>query len=219
MLQIRRSLAAPAVLRRLPHIMSLNEISDLFAVAPSPYGLMFKWCASTGMRRIEVCSLRISTIEEARQGWFGERGLANIPILRKGGRLTTLYMPEKLLDDTRWYLLSDRPRPCPGCEDFVFLNERGRPVSRDSLTSTFRQCADRIGSKATLHHLRHTFAAHVLGILEKAEQRGAPMNSLKTLQVLMGHASIDSTEIYLEALDICSDTVMDALDYLYGASP
>jgi site-specific recombinase XerD len=44
------------------------------------------------------------------------------------------------------------------------------------------------------------------------------MNSLKTLQVMLGHASVESTDLYLQAMETSSDAVMEALGYLYGAS-
>jgi integrase len=91
-------------------------------------------------------------------------------------------------------------------------------VSRSSVSRAFRKCADMIGTDATFHHLRHTFAVHVLKILDSGESKGQTSNSLKTLQVLMGHASVESTETYLRAMEVSSDVVMRALDYLYGAT-
>lgn len=48
--------------------------------------------------------------------------------------------------------------------------------------------------------------------------KGGPMNSIKTLQVLLGHANIATTEIYLRAVEANSDAVLDALDFLYGSA-
>ena len=79
--------------------------------------------------------------------------------------------------------------------------------------------AAEIGSRATLHHLRHTFAAHVLNFLESHKSEHSENNTLKTVQVLLGHSHIETTEIYLRALDITNPTVVAALDHLYGGNP
>jgi integrase len=86
------------------------------------------------------------------------------------------------------------------------------------MTREFRDVADRLNIKATLHHLRHTFAIQVLGHLQKYELEGEPINAIKTLQVLMGHSSIETTEIYLEAMDVTSDAVAQTLGFLYGGA-
>ncbi len=113
-------------------------------------------------------------------------------------------------------MLTERPRNASSDESSVFLTRRGEPVSRSTLSRVFRRCADAAGSKATLHHMRHTFAANVLRVLDAFERDVEPMNSIKTLQVLLGHATVRSTEIYLRALHADSTTVAQMLGYLYG---
>ncbi|KHA76964.1 hypothetical protein NC77_18625 [Janthinobacterium lividum] len=58
----------------------------------------------------------------------------------------------------------------------------------------------------------------VLARLQKYENEGDPINALKSLQILMGHASLETTEIYLDAMEVTSDAVAETLGYLYGAS-
>lgn len=53
---------APRVDQRLPKVLSIEEISRLFTVAPSHYRLLFQWCVTTGTRRFEACSLRIKDL-------------------------------------------------------------------------------------------------------------------------------------------------------------
>jgi integrase len=212
-----RSLA-PAVIRRLPRALSYEEIHLLFQQVPQPYRLIFKWALLTGLRRFEICGLTIRQLPSPRQIELSRDGFVQINVLRKGSRDTTSYVPVKLVEETRWYILADRAAPHSDGSSAIFLNQRGRPIARSSVSRTFRKHADRIGTNATFHHLRHTFAINVLKILEMAELKGQATNSLKTLQVLMGHSSFESTEIYLRAMDVSSDSVMQALDYLYGAT-
>jgi site-specific recombinase XerD len=212
---VKRLNIAPAVVRRLPKLLSQEEVSRLFLVAPMPYRLMFRWSLATGMRRFEICGLQLNQLPSAVDASRADAGLLPIDVLRKGSRQCTVYAPVGLVEETNWYVLLDRPKSSAG---EVFLNRRGAPMSRHSLSSMFRHCANQIGSKATLHHLRHTFAAHVLRVLERYDRRGDAMNSLKTLQVLLGHASIETTEIYLRAVEVSGEPVVQALEFLYGES-
>ncbi|WP_316248501.1 tyrosine-type recombinase/integrase [Cupriavidus campinensis] len=205
-----------AVDKRLPRVLTQEEILRLFQIARMPYRLMFRWCLTTGLRRSEICSLTLKHLPTPEQLGVAVGQLVTLELLRKGSRLHTVVVPPNLVEETRWYALMERPVAVRRDAELIFLGSRGAPISRASLTRHFRECADHIGSRATLHHLRHTFAVHVLHVLDCFAARGNPMNSLKTLQVMMGHASVETTEVYLQAMSVCSDAVREALDYLYG---
>lgn len=205
------------VIRRLPTALSIEQISRILRITPMPQRLMLKWCLATGMRRVEVANLKLTDLPSPEQISASDNGLFRMQILRKGGREHTVHVPLKLLEETNWFTLIEREEPVQSAQNLVFLNKRGTQVSRQVLTRVFRQSADAVGTPATLHHLRHTFAVHVLNTLERRHCEGEVLNSIKTLQVLLGHASVTSTEIYLQAMQTSSDAVMEALDYLYGA--
>jgi integrase len=208
----------PRVIRRLPTALSIEQLRRLMLVTPMPYRLMLRWCLATGMRRIEVSNLRLSDLPTPEQIASCSDGILRIQILRKGSREHTVHVPASLLEETNWFVLTDRLKPAaPSHKDFVFINRRGSQILRPTMSRCFRKSADAIGTEATLHHLRHTFAVHVLGILERRHSEGEELNSLKTLQVLLGHASLESTEIYLQAVQTSGDAVIEALDYLYGS--
>lgn len=213
---LRRDSLAPIVMQRMPKVLSNEEIRRLFILARPPFRLMFKWALVTGLRRFEICDLRIDQLPQPEQIAASRDGFAQIDVIRKGSREVTVQVPVHLVEETNWYVLAERPRAAS--EQRVFIGARGLPISRSSLSREFRRCADIIGTGATLHHLRHTFAVNVLSILERGQANDDPMNSIKTLQVLMGHASIESTEIYLRSIEASSDAVMEALSYLYGAT-
>lgn len=208
----------PRVIRRLPTALSVEQIRRLFWVTPMPYRLMLRWAVATGMRRSEIVNLRITDLPTPEQIAQTSDDLIRIQIMRKGSRDLTVHVPSSLVEETNWFVLLERSKAKPTSEQHVFLSERGFRISRQALTRIFRRSADAIGTNATLHHLRHTFAVHVLGILERRHEAGDALNSLKTLQVMLGHASLESTEIYLEAMQTSSDAVMEALNYLYGAT-
>ncbi|KAF1037009.1 MAG: Tyrosine recombinase XerC [Burkholderia lata] len=206
------------VIKRLPVALSEDEICRLFLVTPMPYRLMLKWSVATGVRRFEVCDLRIGDLPSPARLESSRSGFAELTLLRKGAREVTVYAPARLVEETRWYVLTERKSSDMGDASHVFLNAAGRNVSRQTLTRIFRKSASSIGSDATLHHLRHTFATHVLSFLEQRASAGEELNSLKVLQVLLGHSQIETTEIYTQAYQISGDAVVAALDFLYGAA-
>ncbi|MBB3214484.1 integrase [Herbaspirillum sp. Sphag1AN] len=207
----------PVVEQRIPRILKTEELKALFAVSTLPFSLMFKWAVVCGLRRFEICNLRISDIPDlAKIGAYDT--LHEIRLVRKGGRHVTVYVPTSLIEESRWYALFDRPRSEKIQRKYLFIGRNGRQIGNQTLSTEFRKAADKIGSDATLHHLRHTFAVLALHILQSKVDNGASLNPLKTLQILMGHASIDTTEIYLRAMDIHSDAVEEALAFLYGST-
>lgn len=141
-----------------------------------------------------------------------------IDVRRKGGRCLSVAVPSRLVEETSWYVTIERTGAGLDKDSHVFVGQRGRPISRERMTKVFRECATSIDSTATLHHLRHTFAVNVLSALDQYEGSGQAMNPLKCVQVLLGHASLETTQIYLEALSMSSDAVRQALDYLYGGT-
>lgn len=219
--QLRASRRTPTLKRfvysRLPHIVTADEIRRITDLAPQPYSLMFRWAVSTGMRRFELCNLRIETLEYfAREAGRRPGELAKADIVRKGGRMRAVYVPPQLIDDTQRYILFERYPPIQRDEGYVFISRSGNRVSRSRLSGQFSAIAQKAGVSATLHHLRHTYAVVVLAQLQEKAAHGSSINPLKTLQILMGHAEISTTEIYLRAIEVNSAAVKEALAYLYG---
>ena len=181
---------------RLPRTLAAADLELVgrkqAAIPPNvPLGGMHR------LRRVELCNLKNSDLQNP---YVLPSGLNQIEIRRKGGRLISVYVPQRLLDETRWYALTDRPSTLPAPDiDLVFLTKSGKPVDKNRLSNEFRKAANTIGSTATLHHLRHTYAVTLFGKLQQSADDGTHINPLKTLQILLGHASISSTEIYLRA--------------------
>lgn len=213
--QSDRSLTSRAT-RKHPQILTLEEITRILRLTNSTYRLAFQWGLVTGLRRFEVAGLRTSDLPTSNQLMFCEDKMVAFEITRKGGKRMTVYAPVALVEATQWYVLTERPKPRTGSGDGIFATTRGGGISAPALTREFRRCADLIGSRATFHHLRHTFAIHVLNALNLVEQQGSGLNSQKVVQVLLGHSSMQSTERYLEAMSVNAAPVSAALEQLFG---
>lgn len=177
---------------------------------------MWKWSVATGFRRCEVCGLQRAILPTPEQIGLNEGGLCSFTILRKGLREISVYAPTALIEETNWYILTERPSPKhPRDAGLIFLSEAGKEISRQTLSREFRKVADEIGSKATLHHLRHTFAISVLASLERHRLADEDVNPLKALQILLGHAHSETSEIYTQAATIANEAVIKTLDSLF----
>lgn len=179
-------LAVPLRDRRLPEVLSEEDVDRLLQVIPSrsPVGCRDRAIVSllyaTGLRVSELVRLRLDDLDLA-EGRLLCRG--------KGGRVRWLPIGRAAQADLEAYLAIVRPRWRHSArESAVFLNRRGRPLSRVAVWQRLRHWARLAGLPMTVypHRVRHTFATHLL-------QRGA---DLRTVQVLLGHASIGTTEVY-----------------------
>ena len=165
--------------KRLPQVLSREEVSRLFAAAASlrcRTVLMTTYAA--GLRVSEVCALQVADIESApdrmclkvRQG--------------KGGQDRYTLLPPRLLESLRLYWHDHRPRP------WLFPNAADDGPMRDQ-TAQRMYCAARdaagIPREGGIHTLRHAFATHLL-------ETGV---DLPTLQRLLGHGHISTTMRYL----------------------
>jgi integrase/recombinase XerD len=86
------------------------------------------------------------------------------------------------------YLVRSRPQMSRGKTHALFLNTLGKPLSRQSAWAVIQQAVERakVGKKVSPHTLRHSFATHLL-------QGGA---DVRTVQELLGHSSVTTTQIY-----------------------
>lgn len=191
--------------------LSLKRIAEHL---PQPHQLVLMWGLTTGLRRAEICRLTISDLERAANA-NTHTGPVEMRVLRKGGKEQSVFVLQKLIDETWWYIHMSRPKSLDTAE-YVFLTTRGTRISKNVVSRRFKLACDAAGIRSTFHGLRHTFALNVLDILERQASRGAQINPLKTLQVLLGHSSLETTDIYLQSLQVMSPVVEQALDFLYG---
>jgi len=176
--------------RRLPKALSLNEIEGIISGAGSGESAqslrdraLVELLYATGARVSEVISLDVDQIKSP---------LQSIRLLGKGGKERVVPVGSFAAEAVDNYLVRGRPALIEGKSDRrerkLFLNLRGTPLSRQSAWEIVRSCAIKGGvtSELSPHSFRHSFATHLLA-------GGA---DIRTVQELLGHASVATTQIY-----------------------
>lgn len=163
--------AAPP--RRLPRAPTLRDIDALLAglEGDGPLALrnraLFELVYSAGLRSREAAELRLADVEFDRE---------SVHVRGKGGKERLVPLGEEAAYWLRRYLADARPQLARGADSHLFLSARGRRLD----TSTLRRLVP------NPHRLRHAFATHLL-------EGGA---DLRTIQELLGHASLSTTQVY-----------------------
>ena len=179
-------LEVPRLGAPLPRDLSLDEVDRLLAQPdPSePLGLrnraMLELLYATGLRVSELLALRLQDLN-LEVGYVVAYGKGNKERLVPAG--------EEALEKLKEYLSTVRPGLAKSEKDaHVFLNRSGRKLSRQGFWKLLHRYALQAGitSPVTPHVLRHSFATHLL-------ERGA---DLRSVQLMLGHASISTTQIY-----------------------
>ncbi len=180
-------LESPKLPQRLPKVLSLEEIEKLLQ-APnlnSSLGFrdrtMLEVLYATGIRVSELVGLKLENLN---------LNLGLVRVFGKGKKERVVPLGEVALEYLMKYLEEIRPKFLAGkSKDFLFLNRRGAPLTRQRFWQILKEYARKIGlplSKVSPHIIRHSFATHLLegGI------------DLRALQMLLGHSSLLTTQIY-----------------------
>jgi len=192
--EVTRLLTTVAQPRKMPVILTPEEVIRFLEAAPGPkYKAAFAVAYGAGLRVSEVASLKISDIDSERMMIRVEHG--------KGGKDRHAMLSPQLLDLLRnWYRLA-RPRGWlfPG-------QDPTNPISTRQLTRACHAAADMAGinKRVTPHTLRHSFATHLL------EQD----IDIRVIQVLLGHAKLETTALYTHVAATTIRAVISPLDRL-----
>ena len=178
--------------RKLPVVLSPEEVVRLLDAAP---GLKYKAALSVaygaGLRVSEVVALKIGDIDSKRMVIRVEQG--------KGRKDRYVMLSPNLLELLRAWWRAARPRGWlfPG-------RDRVQPMTARQLNRACHAAADmaEIGKPVSMHTLRHSFATHLL------EQN----IDIRVIQVLLGHAKLDTTALYARVATKTIQQVMSPLD-------
>jgi integrase/recombinase XerD len=184
-------IAAP---RRLPVVLSPEEVARLLNAAP---GLKYKAALSVaygaGLRAAEVISLKVSDIDSTRMIIRVEQG--------KGRKDRYVMLSASLLELLRSWWRAARP------QGWLFPGRNPvQPMTTRQLNRACHAAAQAAGIKknVSLHTLRHSFATHLL------EQN----IDVRVIQVLLGHAKLDTTALYTRVATKTISAVMSPLEHI-----
>ena len=176
----------PAKLTKLPHLLSLAEV-ELLLAAPNKQTILgqrdfaiLQLFYASGLRISELANLTIDRTN-LQMGVVRPRG--------KGNKERLVPIGKSALEALSEYIVDIRPQLLkPVSCDRLFLSRQGKGLSRQRLWMIIKACAKacNIRQNVTPHMLRHSFATHML-------ENGA---DLRTVQTMLGHAVISTTQIY-----------------------
>ena len=180
----------PKPQKKLPVVLSVEEVGRMISSVDltDPLGhrnkAILEVMYGCGLRVSEAVSIRVTDI------FAGEQF---IRVIGKGDKQRLVPIGECALSAIRYYM-PDRQRLLDSCKtamkdtDVLFLNRRGKPMTRVMVFNIVREAASRAGIAKDIspHTLRHSFATHLI-------ENGA---DLRAVQQMLGHESIMTTEIY-----------------------
>jgi integrase/recombinase XerD len=178
---MKEDLPYPKQRQRLPVILSPGEVAQLIGAASNLYHrTILMTLYSTGVRRAELCRLKVSDIDSKRMMVRVVQG--------KGGIDREIPLSKKLLAALREYYRWMRPQTYlfPGT---VNGSRADKPITPKVVWQAVREACTRAGIKKRVspHSIRHCFATHLL-------ESGA---DLRSIQMMLGHSDLEATTVYL----------------------
>jgi integrase/recombinase XerD len=183
-------LPSPKQWSSLPKYLNLEQINRLVGAPAQTKATgvrdraMLELLYAAGLRVSELCQLQLSDLNF-------EMGV--LRVLGKGGKQRLVPVGREALGAVSAYVETARPRLLrERGSPFLFVTARGGSLTRQGFSKLLAGCGKRAGifHGLTPHVLRHTFATHML-------EGGA---DLRSLQVMLGHADISTTQIYTHVL-------------------
>ena len=184
--------------RKLPLILSREEVKALIEAARTlRHRALLATMYGGGLRVSEVTQLKVADIDAPRSALWVRHG--------KGRRDRQTLLSPKLLELLRAYWKAERP------SEWLFPNANGAPITPKAAYLACRSAAQAAGIAKPVHphSLRHAFATHLL-------ETGT---NLRTIQILLGHARLETTALYLQVADVAVRSTPSPLDSLDLESP
>ena len=175
----------------LPKVLSIEQVRKMVSVTENTkHRCIIALLYSAGLRRSELLELIPADIESDRMMIRVRNS--------KGGKDRYTLLSETLLKDLRAYYIEYRPKK------YLFEGEENKPYSATSVVRVVRRSAGRarIAQRVTPHMLRHSFATHLL-------ESGT---DIRYIQMLLGHNSTRTTEIYTHVANTAFKKIVNPLD-------
>lgn len=182
---------APKTAQALPEFLSVDEVErllqqpDLSNVVGIRDRAMIELMYSTGIRVSELCGIRMADLK-------ADPGC--LRCIGKGNKERLVPVGRQALEAVQRYLAESRPELLrKNVSPFLFVNQRGKPMNRIAFWSLLGAYGRKADLRKALkpHMLRHSFATHLL-------DRGA---DLRSVQMMLGHSDISTTQIYTHVVE------------------
>ncbi|APT82723.1 recombinase XerC [Corynebacterium ammoniagenes DSM 20306] len=185
---VAAEVAPPSPGKHLPDSLSIDEVTRLIDSVPAGEvatavdirdKALLEMLYGTGARVSELLDLAVDDVADSPE---------ILTVTGKGSKQRLVPLGSHARTAIEEYLVRARPQLSRGKSHALFLNTLGKPLSRQSAWAVIQQAVQRAGldKKVSPHTLRHSFATHLL-------QGGA---DVRTVQELLGHSSVTTTQIY-----------------------
>lgn len=181
------NLQTPKRWERLPKSLSISEVRSFLEVNSSPKPsapitirdyVMFELLYASGLRVTELVSLKLEDINL-------EAGF--LRVLGKGSKERVVPVNIRAMERIKKYIIQQRPEILKKKRSsYLFVTRRGGPMTRQRFWQIIKTLGRRLGIEVSPHTMRHSFATHLL-------EGGA---DLRSLQKMLGHSDISTTQIY-----------------------
>ena len=197
----------PKLDRKIPSVLSYEEINKIIEATNFEKNEMLRLRNRAMMETLYACGLRVSELTNLKiTNLFQEIGF--VKVIGKGDKERLVPIGEGANKAIREYLEGENGRITvpvkPGEEDIIFLNRRGKRLTRVMIFTIIKRLTGLAGIKKNVspHTFRHSFATHLI-------EGGA---DLKAIQDMLGHESITTTEIYTHLdTDFLRETILSYL--------
>ncbi|HLC36676.1 MAG TPA: site-specific tyrosine recombinase/integron integrase [archaeon] len=174
--KIIEDIKIPKKSKKLPTVLSVKEVKNLLNAVPAGRNrTMVSFLYSSGLRVSEAVKMKKDDIDL-------KEGIARVKA-GKGNKDRVVVLSGKWVKELKKYLKRRRKE-----SEYLFSKKNGKPLSTDTIQRILRKAREKAGidKHVTPHSLRHSFATH---LLEAGE-------NIRKIQVLLGHESLATTQIY-----------------------
>ncbi|WP_445506623.1 tyrosine-type recombinase/integrase [Niallia sp. 03190] len=200
---------------KLPSYLEKEELKSFFAMIEKisqkqhvrRNKVMLGLMAFAGLRVTEIHTLNVTSIHTHKKG---------IQVIGKGNKSRYIPLPAALYDELLYYIQEDRILPMKGYEEAIFISRRGKRISRRRIQEITERICDGVEQEfpefhwkakgISSHKLRHSFATHLV----------RDGRDIRTVQELLGHTNLNTTQKYTHVSDSQKEQAMDIeiSDYL-----
>lgn len=197
--------AAPKRRESLPKALSERDVTALLgaAVGGTPLEVRLRLI----IQLLYACGLRVSELAGLTLADVAEGDGLVLRVTGKGGKVRLVPLGETAAETLRVYLRDARPHLAGADGDWIFSGPSGkRPLTRQRVFQLVQEAGTRVGLTVHPHQLRHSFATHLVN--HDAD--------LRSIQVMLGHASLNTTQVYTKVADKRVRDVLERFHPLNG---